>query len=57
MNKVTTTQTIERVKRMREDVEVLLKETDEFPALQKNALRIKASIRMLELNLGLRTVK
>jgi len=44
---------VERVERLRRELESLVEEAEAFPAIRRNALRAKASVRMMEINLGL----
>ncbi len=42
-----------RIERIRREAEALIEESSSFPAIWRNALRIEASVKMMELNLYL----
>ncbi len=47
---------LEHLARLRAETEALTEAAGDFPAIQRNALRVKASIRMMEIDLGMLTV-
>ena len=52
MGKEQYSQMIERVSRLRQEADALYKDAEKFPALARNSARVLASIRMMEISLG-----